>query len=84
MCFKFSMKRVPYGPIPVFVKLSLLNGTHILKGEGFDHGKAVQFKAVPYYLWQNRGISAMTMLLNEQSDSVKEKCPDYEGMQTNG
>ena len=29
MCFKFSMKRVPYGPIPVFVKLSLLNGTHI-------------------------------------------------------
>ena len=63
---------------------TILNGTHILKGEGFIYGKAIQFKAVPYYLWQNRGISAMTMLLNEQCDGVKEKRPDYEGMQTNG
>lgn len=61
----------------------ILGGTNVLTGNGQVQSKNVSFKAVPYYLWQNRGISAMAMLLNEQSGVSKEEQPDYENMETN-
>lgn len=61
----------------------VLGGTNVLTGNGQVQGKDISFKAVPYYLWQNRGIAAMTMLLNEQPDISKEEQPDYENMETN-
>lgn len=62
---------------------SLFGGTHLLKGEGREKNQKVAFKAIPYYLWQNRGISAMVMLINE-GVAKKEKSVDLEDMETNG
>lgn len=63
---------------------TILGGTHVLIGESIVENETVQFKVIPYYRWQNRGIYPMMMLLNEQDIFTKEERPDYEGMQTNG
>ena len=49
---------------------SLLGGTVILEGVGKVGVKRVIFKAIPYHLWQNRGISKMTTLLIEDPNEL--------------
>ena len=42
----------------------ILNGTVIVKGLAIDsRGRKVEFKAVPYHLWANRGATAMQVWL---------------------
>lgn len=64
---------------------SIFGGTYLLQGKGILQDKPVRFKAVPYYLWQNRGISPLVMLINERLDRTeKEKEVNLEDMETNG
>ena len=45
----------------------LLDGVTVLRAKGEDsQHRGVDLTAVPYYAWQNRGRSAMTVWLNEQ------------------
>ena len=47
----------------------LLNGVTVLKGRGLTEGdRPVEFVAVPYYAWQNRGIDEMTVWIVEDPD----------------
>ncbi len=42
----------------------ILNGTVIVKGRATDsRGRNVEFKAIPYHLWANRGATAMRVWL---------------------
>lgn len=79
------MELPPYNKIEAVYDTTILGGTHILKGEGIVQNRPVQFKVVPYYLWQNRGISPLVMLINEHSGMVKkEKKVNLEDVETNG
>lgn len=63
----------------------LLGGVCFLTGKGIIRDQIVSFKAIPYYCWQNRGISAMSMLLIESIDKVKEESLENENkLNTNG
>jgi hypothetical protein len=47
----------------------LLGGVTVLQGQGRKPGnEPVEFTAVPYYAWQNRGIAEMTVWLIEDRD----------------
>ena len=80
-----KMELSPSNEIESAYDTTILSGTHLLKGEGIVQDKPIRFKAIPYYLWQNRGISALVMLINERLDmSKKEKDVNLEDMETNG
>ncbi len=43
-------------------KSDFLNGVTVIEGDAFnsvEQGKVVEFKAIPYYAWANRGVSEM-------------------------
>ncbi|MDP7302400.1 MAG: glycoside hydrolase family 127 protein, partial [Pirellulaceae bacterium] len=47
-------------------RADLLGGVTVLRGKGLaDDRQSVEFTAVPYYAWQNRGIDEMTVWLIE-------------------
>jgi hypothetical protein len=55
-------------------RVDLLGGVTVLHGTGLaDENRDVEFTAVPYYAWQNRGIHEMTAWLIEspQGDTGK-------------
>ena len=49
----------------------LLGGVVVLRGRGTVDGEAVEFTAVPYFAWQNRGIAAMTTFLPETEAALE-------------
>lgn len=80
-----KMELSPASHVQPMYDSTILGGTYVLKGEGTVKDHPVTFKSIPYYLWQNRGIAAMVMLINERIDStMKEKEVDLEDMETNG
>jgi len=49
----------------------LLNGVTVLKGKGMtDDDRSIEFVAVPYYAWQNRGIDEMTVWIIEDPNKL--------------
>lgn len=48
----------------------ILSGVGIIEGGGYVHESPVRFLAIPYFLWQNRGIGAMTLLVTENPDAI--------------
>ena len=64
---------------------NLLGGCNVLTGTGLYKGKKVPFKAIPYHLWQNRGISEMSLLLIEQPDKIYQETKEKKKpVNTNG
>ena len=64
---------------------NLLGGCNVLTGTGLYQGKKVPFKAIPYHLWQNRGISEMSLLLIENPDKIYQEKKEKRGkVNTNG
>jgi hypothetical protein len=54
----------------------LLNGVTVLKGKGLADGDtSVEFVAVPYYAWQNRGIDEMTVWIVEDPNVLASERP---------
>jgi len=50
----------------------LLGGVTVLKGQGLADGKTpVEFTAVPYYAWQNRGLGEMNVWIIEDLSLCK-------------
>jgi hypothetical protein len=49
----------------------LLGGVVTLKGRGISDGNSVNFTAVPYYSWDNRGIYQMATLLIEDVGKIE-------------
>lgn len=63
----------------------MLAGAIILEGKGIVQGKSVTFSAIPYFAWQNRGISSMTLLLIEDPGKINiKKEEDTTEFNTNG
>lgn len=47
----------------------ILNGTVIVKGSAFDRrDRDVEFKAIPYHLWANRGPTAMRVWIEQANN----------------
>ncbi len=47
----------------------ILSGTVIVKGRAANkQGRAVDFKAIPYHLWANRGPTAMRVWIERTKD----------------
>lgn len=56
-----------------------------LRGKGLSNGKEVQFTAIPYYLWQNRGVHQLsTLVIEDESKVNKEKEKEIKKVNTNG
>lgn len=63
----------------------ILGGIMTLEGIGLLDGEHVRFKAVPYFMWENRGISPMALLLIEEPGKIyKEKEESSTDYNTNG
>jgi DUF1680 family protein len=53
-------------------KKDLLGGVTVLNGNAINtENEAVQFTAIPYYAWQNRGIHEMTVWIYQDYDQFK-------------
>lgn len=64
-----------------------LGGVVTLVGEGYitDDHSSVDFIAVPYFAWQNRGVHDLaTLLIRRPDDVIEERPPSTEPMNTNG
>lgn len=65
--------------------VGLFGGIYVLKGKGKIKNKTVRFNAIPYYLWENRGIYTLRTLLIENPDKAIEEQPKKDvKMNTNG
>jgi DUF1680 family protein len=63
----------------------MLGGAMVLKGKGLIGSDPVVFKAIPYFGWQNRGVSSMCMLLIEDREKAgTEETELIEKVNTNG
>ena len=71
----------------------LLNGVTVLNGQGLTEGdRPVEFVAVPYYAWQNRGVDEMTVWIVEDPNMLSSgggsdmpmKDPDPANLVTSG
>ena len=71
----------------------LLNGVTVLNGQGLTEGdRPVEFVAVPYYAWQNRGVDEMTVWIVEDPNMLSSgggsdmpmKYPDPANLVTSG
>ncbi|WP_215224758.1 glycoside hydrolase family 127 protein [Echinicola shivajiensis] len=62
----------------------ILGGTVVLSGHGIAEGKEVEFTAVPYYLWQNRGVYPLRTIVVENPEKVREEIEKEEKLNTNG
>ena len=63
----------------------VLGGTMTLEGTGLSGNRSVRFKAVPYFMWENRGIAPMALLLIENPEKLyKEKEEEITDYNTNG
>jgi uncharacterized protein len=57
----------------------------VLKGQGISGGKNISFTAIPYFLWQNRGIYQFaTMLIQDEKKIIKETPTLNKKINTNG
>lgn len=56
----------------------LFNGVGVIEGGGYVHESPVRFLAIPYFLWQNRGIGAMNLLLTENPDIISDEIEESE------
>lgn len=56
----------------------------VLKGKGVIDRKSVNFKAIPYFLWQNRGIHPFSTLLIYDPKKINIERAKTEKMNTNG
>ena len=64
---------------------STLGGTMVLEGTGLVGDAKTHFKAVPYFMWENRGIAPMALLLVENPDKLyQEKEEEITDYNTNG
>ncbi len=52
------------------VNSELFEKSVLLKGKGIINQKEVEFTAIPYYLWQNRGIYSLATLLIEDPNKI--------------
>ena len=52
---------------------NLFNGVMTLKGKAVCNEQKVEFKAVPYFTWENRGIYKMSLLLIEDPNKVNKQ-----------
>lgn len=50
--------------------------TVVLKGSGLLDGRSFDFVAIPYFLWENRGISSMALLPVESPDKIETRDPN--------
>lgn len=64
---------------------NILGGTMILEGTGLSANTQVHFKAIPYFMWENRGISPMALLWIENPHKIyQEKEKEIMDYNTNG
>lgn len=63
---------------------SLLGGVHVLTGVGLSGDNPVHFVAIPYYAWQNRGISQLSTLLIQDRSVTQREEATREIMNTDG
>jgi len=64
------------GKIDAEHRADLLGGVTVLKGKGMADGdRPVEFVAVPYYVWQNRGIDEMTVWIIEDPSALASDGP---------
>jgi hypothetical protein len=64
---------VPDPEIEHEYKQDFLGGVTVLNGIAINSGnEPVQFTAIPYYAWQNRGIHEMTVWIYEDYNQLKE------------
>jgi len=49
---------------------NLLGGVTVIKGHGLVNGRKVEFTAVPYYSWQNRGIGELATWIIEDPEKA--------------
>ncbi|WP_394800852.1 hypothetical protein [Maribellus maritimus] len=49
---------------------NLFEGVITLKGEGYINQKKTNFKAIPYYTWENRGVSEICLPVIENETKL--------------
>lgn len=80
-----SMILPPATEIRAKYSQDILGGMIVLEGKGLVQEKSVSFSAIPYFAWQNRGISSMTLLLIEDPEKINiNKEEDTTEFNTNG
>lgn len=63
----------------------VLGGVMVLEGDGVIGNNHVKFNAIPYFLWENRGISSMALLLIEDVEKIRwEQEEENKHFNTNG
>ncbi len=78
--------------IPAKEKLSvthnetIFNGIPLIEGSGNVEGRKVRFTAIPYYMWENRGIAPLrTLIIEDVKEAIEETEPEKEKkINTNG
>jgi uncharacterized protein len=74
----------PDADISSVFRNDLLHGVQVLSGSGISAGKLVDFMAIPYFSWQNRGIFQLATLLTEDPEKVETEERNREKMNTDG
>lgn len=62
----------------------LFKGSVVLLGTGLIQNKEVKFMAIPYHLWQNRGIHSLSTLIIENPELIQIETQDQEEINTDG
>ncbi len=71
--------------ITTYFNSDLYSGVPVLEGKGTVNNTTVKFKAIPYFLWQNRGIGAMsTLIIYDPTRVYTESNTKQTEMNTNG
>ena len=71
--------------IKAVLDTTVFDGIYVLCGKGKVNKKTVEFKLIPYFMWENRGICPMrTLIIENPKISVEERVQPTEKMNTNG